>query len=227
MRAQLIAFEGSDGAGKATQTDLLANYFEKAGKKVARVSFPRYNLTLGGSLLYEVMKSDRASSFSFSKTDPYVASLLYAMDRKESKEHLEVLIETHDVVIFDRYVESNLLHQGGKFVSESERIHFAKWLFDLEYDVFKLPRPNKIIYLHIPFWLSRKRAQIREDGGGAKLDAVEKDIDYVKQGHEAGMFYAKHFKWSIVDGLVEGRELSVEQIHHRVRCTLGIIDGIY
>lgn len=220
MKALLIAFEGSDGAGKATQTDMLVQYFESQGKKVGRVSFPRYNQTFGGTLLYDVMKGDHADKYNFPKVDPYVASMLYAMDRKESEIYLNNLIKNNDIVIFDRYVESNLLHQGGKFISEDERIIFAEWLFSLEYDLLKLPRPKEIVYLTIPFWLSRKRAQLRQDGGGEKLDTVEKDINYVKAGHEAWMFYAKHFNWLVVDCFEDKQELSKDQIHQKVKIAL-------
>ena len=223
MSARLIAFEGSDGAGKATQTDLLEMYLNQLGKKVGRVSFPRYNLTLGGTLLYEVMKSDRAYSYGFSKVDPYVVSLLYAMDRRESKAYLESLIATHDVVIFDRYVESNLLHQGGKFLFEDERLNFANWLFDLEYGLLGLPNPQDIVYLSIPFSLSQKRAKLREELGGDKMDVVEKDLRYVMCGHEAGLFYAKHFNWHVVEGVNNEEELSTKEVHKKVLKALGYI----
>ncbi len=221
MTAHLIAFEGSDGAGKATQTDMLVEYLMRQGKKVERVSFPRYNITFGGTLLYDVMKGDRAEKYNFPKVDPYVASMLYAMDRKESETYLNELIKNNDVVVFDRYVESNLLHQGGKFSSENERVIFAEWLFGLEYDLLKLPKPHEIVYLAIPFWLSLKRSQLRQDNGGAKLDTVEKDIDYVKAGHEAGIFYAKHFQWNIVEGMKDKKELSVDDVHSQVKIALG------
>lgn len=191
------------------------------GMKVARVSFPRYRDTVGGRLLFEVMKSDRADAYNFANLDPYAASMLYAMDRKESKRFLDQLREHNDVVIFDRYVESNLLHQGGKFKTEDERWEFSRWLFRLEYEVLQLPHPHDIVYLSIPFWLSRKRAELREQAGGAKLDAVEKDMEYVKNGHDAGQFYAKTLGWHKVEGLVDDHELSSLQVHKEVADVLG------
>lgn len=221
MKARTISIEGSDGAGKETQTNLLVSFLEKQGKKVGRVSFPRYNQTLGGTLLYEVMKGERADSFSFSKVSPKIASKLYAMDREESLPFLRALIEKNDVVIFDRYVESNLLHQGGKFDTTEERVSFAEWLVRFEYDDIKLPKPDEIVYLSLPFWLSRKRAEIRSALGGSKLDAVEKDIDYVKRGHEAGIFYAEYFSWNVVEGLKDKRELTPDEVHSQVLSALG------
>lgn len=224
MTAQLIAIEGSDGTGKETQTKLLFNLLENQGKKVARVSFPRYNETLGGTLLFEVMKSERADRYGFSKIDPKIASKLYAMDREESLPYLQNLIQNHDVVLFDRYVESNLLHQGGKYKTSTERIEFAEWLFKFEYLDIGLPRPDKIIYLALPFSFSRNRAEYRSKNGGSKLDAVEKDMDYVKSGHEAGIFYAEYFGWTIIEGLEGGRELTPEEIHEKIALVVEYMD---
>lgn len=221
MAARLIAVEGSDGAGKQTQTDMLYELLTGRDLKVARVSFPRYRDTVGGKLLFEVMKGDRADAYDFANLDPYAASMLYAMDRRESKPFLEQLREHNDVVIFDRYVESNLLHQGGKFKTDEERWDFSRWLFRLEYEVLGLRHPHDIVYLSIPFWLSRKRAELREQSGGARLDAVEKDMEYVKNGHDAGHFYANALGWHKVEGLVDGHELSPLQVHKEVADVLG------
>ena len=224
-KALLIAIEGSDGAGKATQTNLLYNYFKKQifqGKnlKVARVSFPRYNQTLGGTLLYEVLKSERADSYGFSKIDPRVASKLYAMDREESLPYLESLIARNDIVIFDRYVESNLLHQGGKFSTNKDRLEFAEWLFRFEYGNIGLPQPDTIMYLALPFSISLRRAELRAQATSSTLDAVEKDKKYVRQGHNAGIFYARHFGWNVVNGVSRGKELTEIEVHNIILETL-------
>lgn len=221
MTARLIVIEGSDGAGKETQTKLLFDRLTRLGKKVGKVSFPRYTETCGGKLLFEVLKSERKGNYGFAKVAPQVASKLYTMDREESLPYLLELLENHDVVISDRYVESNLLHQGGKFPVDKDKVDFANWLFDLEYGSVKLPKPDEIVYLALPFWLSRKRAVLRAQSGGPQLDAVESDKEYVKQGHKAGLFYAKHFKWHVVNGLQERKELTREEIHAQIAALLG------
>jgi dTMP kinase len=211
-----LAIEGSDGAGKETQSKLLKKSLEEKGLKVASVSFPRYRETTGGWILWEALKGDDAAKYQFAKLDPYAASLPYTMDRRESKGYLERLIADNDVVIFDRYVESNLLHQGGKISTAEERVRYGQWLYELEYGTMALPRPDFVLYLMIPFWLSRARAQRRADGGGPKLDAVESDLDYVKKGHEGGVFYAEQFGWEVVEGLEHEHELTPEEVHQKV-----------
>lgn len=212
----LIAVEGSDGTGKATQTDLLEKWFSSRGKKVVRISFPRYNQTTGGSLIYEVLKSANAERYGFVNVEPMAASLLYAMDRRESLPYLLDAISDNDVVIFDRYVESNLLHQGGKLPPE-KREDFSRWLFNLEYGMLGLPSPHMVIYLSIPFEVSLRRATRRAEKEGGKLDAVESNLEYVKAGSEAGKFYAEKLGWAIIDCCPDGVELSIPLVQEQLR----------
>ena len=51
---------------------------------------------------------------SLNDVDPFLAALLYAGDRSESKEFLLSLLAENDVVVLDRYVASNIAHQGSK-----------------------------------------------------------------------------------------------------------------
>ena len=66
------------------------------------------------------------------------------------------------------------------------------------------------------FWLSRKRTELRAKQTGGQLDAVEKDIDYVKAGHEAGIFYAEYYGWNIIQCLENKKELTSDEVHHKV-----------
>lgn len=56
--AKFIVIDGLDGCGKATQTELLKQELEKKGKKVVKITFPKYDsdssapvrMYLGGEL---------------------------------------------------------------------------------------------------------------------------------------------------------------------------------
>jgi thymidylate kinase len=206
-----IALEGSDGSGKGTQTDMLVRALEALGYKVARVSFPRYKDTCGGKLLFEVLKSDRASYYDFLHTSPETASLIYAADRLESVPWLEQLAEENDVIIFDRAVGSNLVHQGGKFKSDDDRRKFLEFIDRIEYQS-GFPRPDMTIFLSLPFEISMARAKARAEKMGEKADVVEVDENYMRQSHRSGVFYALECGWTIVDGMQGSKELSPEAI---------------
>jgi dTMP kinase len=225
MPAFTIAIEGSDGAGKATQTDLLANYLIGKDFKVGRVSFPRYDGTPAGRMLFEFLKSPRSVQYDFANSNPKLASRIYAQDRLESLEYLNGLIEHNDYLIFDRWVESNLLHQGGKFINQSEKQAFAKWLYELEYEELKLPKPDFVLYLDLPYTISHGRALNRARKAGEQLDAVESNAEYVKNGWLAGIFYTAMFNWEKIDCIVprEGNQLvsayefTPDEIHLKIR----------
>ena len=221
MKAFKIAIEGSDGSGKATQTEKLVTTISSIGKKVGRVSFPRYQDTVGGNLLYYALGKNKnhMPDFSFANLDPYAASLIYAADRRESLSFLNELIASSDVLVFDRYVESNLLHQGGKFKTSDEREKFGKWLFNLEYGMLDLPSPQFTIYLSLPWEVSEARAKARAEESGLIPDLVEIDKNYIKNSHSAGQFYAKHFGWTVIDCLDGDTELSPNQVHEKVLAT--------
>jgi len=222
MSAITIAIEGSDGAGKATQTELLVQHLEQNHNKVGRVSFPRYNTTSAGTLLFEFLKSNKAAEYDFVNANPKLASRIYAQDRFESLAYLNDLIAQNDFVVFDRYVESNLLHQGGKLKTNDEMLAFANWLFGLEYGELVLPRPDIIVYLDLPYSFSYERAFKRAREKGEELDAVESNMDYVRRGSEAGRIYAEMFGWDVVKCVTFPEphfayELKPEEIHMKIR----------
>ena len=197
------------------------------GLRVGRVSFPRYEDTVGGRCLDLVLKSTKAHSFNFSKLDPMAASLSYAQDRRESLPFLMDLIANRDVVIYDRYVDSNLLHQGGKFKTDAERVKFAEWLYRLEYDDLELPRPKNTIYLMLPWEISLKRLKERAAATNDQLDAVEQDLGYMENSHNAGIFYAKHLKWEIIDCMDGDNEKTPKQILNEARGIMGLFGPDY
>ncbi len=215
MKAFQIALEGSDGAGKGTQTDLLVNALVALGYKVARVAFPRYKDTCGGKTLFEVLKSDRAAYYDFVHTPPEAASLFYAADRLESVPWLSELAEQNDVIIYDRAVASNLIHQGGKLENDSERMRFADFIDRVEYQS-GFPRPDMTVFLSLPYELSMARARGRAEEKGEKADIVERDVDYMRNSYRAGIFYALYLNWVMVDGLRGGDILMPQQVHESV-----------
>lgn len=211
MKAFQIAIEGSDGSGKGTQTDKLVWALEALGYKVARVSFPRYTETCGGKLLFEVLKSDRAPSYDFVHVSPEAASLIYAADRLESVPWLNQIAQENDVIIYDRAVASNLVHQGGKFKTDEERCKFLEFIDRTEYQS-GFPRPDMTIFLSLPFEISMVRAKKRAEQRGEKADVVEVDENYMRQSHRSGLFYALECGWTIIDGVRGSTELSPELV---------------
>lgn len=191
-----ISIEGSDGAGKATTTALLVQHLINSGKKVANISFPRYEDTTGGKILKEVLKSERKENYNFISLPPEIASLAYIMDRAESRNEIEKMIKENDYLIFDRYVSSNFIHQGGKINNDKERENLISFLSELEYDKYNLPKPNITFFLYLPVSIAIKnKEKQRINDQNVKMDAGEDDVDYLENSNKSGLWCIEKYGW--------------------------------
>ena len=144
-RGKLIVIEGIDGSGKRTQVDFLARALGKRGVAFSAVSFPRYE-GFFGKLVARFLNGEFGSLAS---VDPHFSALLYAGDRLESKPAIEEALASGKTVLADRYIASNLAHQGAR-VPPEQRDEFIAWLKQLEYGVYGLPAEDLVLYLRVP-----------------------------------------------------------------------------
>jgi dTMP kinase len=144
-RGQLIVLEGIDGSGKRTQLDMLAQTLASRGVPFAQISFPRYD-GFFGKLAAGYLNGEFGS---LEAVDAHFSALLYAGDRLEAKPIIESFLTSGKILLADRYIGSNLAHQGGRVPSQ-KRAEFLQWLKQLEYQVYALPAEDLVIYLHVP-----------------------------------------------------------------------------
>ena len=145
---KLIVIEGVDASGKQTQSDLLYAHLRSDGVSAAKIGFPNY-----GSASSALVKMYLNGEFGTDAEaiNPYAASAFFAVDRVASIfGDWREKIENSDVVIADRYVTSNMIHQASKIKNEAEKRAFLDWLYDFEYEKLKLPKPNLVIFLDMP-----------------------------------------------------------------------------
>jgi thymidylate kinase len=188
-KGKLIVIDGSDGVGKATQTKLLVERLKKEGKKVVTLDFPRYEQNFFGAFVGACLRGDHGD---FLHLDPYIASVFYAADRFESKKVIEDALNSGAVVVLDRYVSANQMHQGGKIKEVKKRKEFLKWLDTMEHKVFGIPRPDLIVYLHLPVTLSllllrTKAANDKKKYLKGKWDTVENDMRYLANAQKSAL----------------------------------------
>ncbi|HAS81067.1 MAG: Thymidylate kinase [Candidatus Nomurabacteria bacterium GW2011_GWE1_32_28] len=192
-KGKLIVIDGTDGSGKATQVELLAKRLKKEGKTVKIIDFPDYYSNFFGKFIGHCLTEQY---YNFVKVHPKIASVLYAADRFESKIKTEDWLKRGYIVIANRYVSANQIHQGGKIANIKKRQAFIKWLDEMEYKVFKIPRPNVVIYLNlsIPFILSLIKERNKKSNRsyvGKKKDIVEGDIKYLTNSQKSAVWLAK------------------------------------
>jgi dTMP kinase len=144
-RGKFIVLEGIDGSGKRTQLDMLARAFASRNVPFAQISFPRYDRFFG-KLVARYLNGEFGS---FEVVDAHFSALLYAGDRFEAKPSIESDLASGKMLLADRYVGSNLAHQGAR-VPREKRTEFLQWLRQLEYQVYALPAEDLVIYLRVP-----------------------------------------------------------------------------
>lgn len=219
-KGKLIVLDGADGSGKATQTRLLIARLKKEGKKVKTLDFPQYQNNFFGALIGECLTGAHGN---FAALSPYIASTLYAADRFESKKLLEGWLAKGYTVILDRYVSANQIHQGGKIRDMKARKKFLNWLDQMEFGVYKLPRPNIIVYLDVPYEVSNELLK----GTGATerktylkkgdRDQVESDEEYLRNSRQSAVkMVAASNQWERVICTKKGVLLSREAVHELV-----------
>lgn len=144
-RGKLIVLEGIDGSGKRTQLEMLARVFAQRGIPHEVTGFPNYSGYFG-----KLVGSFLNGEFGpLEAVDPRFSALLYAGDRFESKLVLEAALKTGKTLVADRYIASNLAHQGAR-VASGKREEFLDWLRRLEYQIYGLPAEDLVIYLRVP-----------------------------------------------------------------------------
>ena len=215
MKGKFIVIDGTDGAGKATQTRLLIKRLQKAGYRVKVEDFPQYGKKSAGPVedyltgVYGTAKELGA----------YIPSIFYAVDRFAASERIRRHLNQGYVVVSNRYVTANMAHQGGKIKNPKVRVKFFKWLLDLEYNFFQIPKPDLEIILHLPPEVSLKL--IRQRGpkyyiGYKKRDLHEIDINHLKDAEKVYLAIAKKLDHQVVEGMEGKTLLSHEQINEKV-----------
>jgi len=214
-KGKFIVIDGTDGSGKATQTRLLAEKLIQAGFQVEIADFPQYNIKSAG-LVEEYLSGKYGSP---EQVGPYRASIFYACDRYDASFKIKQWLRQGKVVISNRYVTANMGHQGGKIKNPLERKHFFDWLYQLEYEIFNIPKPDLTVILHVPAQISQTLARQR-----LKLDWTDKTNDihqdsliHLKNAEQTYLQIAKAFpNFALIECAPDGRILSREQINNLV-----------
>ncbi len=199
----LLAIEGADGAGKATASALVVEQLQAAGRSAAVISFPRYTDTVGGWALGAMLAGTLPRG-----TSPKAAAVLYGLDRMESRDHLMATMAANDVVVFDRYIASNMAYQAAQ-VPVDEADTMMAWIADLETRSFALPTPDLSVYLDTPADIARglirqKRKRSYTDDA---FDAYEADTglqDRVRINYAAMAAAGLLGRWATVSTVTAG-----------------------
>jgi dTMP kinase len=227
-KGKFIVIDGTDGSGKATQTYLLVQKLRDCGYEVEIADFPQYGQKSAG-LVEEYLNGKFGSAMEIG---PYRASIFYACDRYDASFKIRKWLLEGKIVVSNRYVTANMGHQGGKIEDNNERKKYFDWLYDLEYGIFNIPKPDLNIILHVPAVIAQKlvdNKDAREYLAGAKRDMHEVDLDHLQKAESVYLEIAESFPdFILIECAPHNQILSRENISEMVwREAIKTIDPDY
>lgn len=221
----LIAVDGVDASGKQTQTELLYKRLTEEGKKVRLVSFPAYEKD-SSSLVRMYLGGEFGSNPE--DVSAYAASTFFAADRYATyKTDWKNNYDDNTIIIADRYVSSNMIHQAGKIKDFKEKDKFMAWLDEFEYGIYGLPRPDKVIFLDMPpEWGIKLMAQrANKITGEAQKDIHERNSSHLFESYENAVYAAEKFGWERIVCVKDNAVRTVEDIHEEIYSKVsGVLD---
>ena len=212
----LVAIEGIDGSGKGTQAKRLHERLRAEGVRAALIGFPRYSETLFGRAIGDFLNGRFGA---LDQVDPLLVSLLYAGDRLESRELLRRALADNEVVVLDRYVPSNLAHQGAKR-SGAERQRLIEWIEQVEYGIYHLPRADLVILLDVPVETAVRLIghKQKRDYTDRAADLQEADGTYLAEVRDVYLELSRSRpEWQRLECVRGGELRSVEEIGEEIR----------
>ena len=216
---KIIVIEGTDCSGKETQSKMLLDRLNNEGLNSLYMTFPAYDTPtgkiVGGSYLGKESIGPCLFPEGAVNVDAKVASLYYAADRLYNKPVIEDKLNDYNLII-DRYVESNMAHQGSKIMDKEKRLEMYNFLSRLEYDLLKLPRPDITIFLYMPY----EQACILKKNR-TELDQHELNPDHLKHAEECYLELSKLHNYikidCVKDGVIRSKEDISEEVYQKVK----------
>jgi len=212
MAGKFIVIDGTDGSGKGTQTNKLVEKLKQEKFSVEIADFPQYGQK-SAALVEEYLNGKYGTA---KEVGPYRASIFYACDRYAASFQLKKWLSEEKIIISNRYVSSNMGHQGGKIQDIKEREKFLEWIEDLEYNIFEIPKPDINILLYMPPEIGQQlvdKKGHRDYVNGKKRDIHEADIKHLEEAAEAYKYIAKKFNWIIIDCAPNNQLRTIDEIH--------------
>lgn len=211
-----IVIDGIDGSGKWTQVELVRKHLESLGKKVKVLDYPRYGHTSA------FMVSKYLNGEYGKKVSPKLASIFYAIDRYDSmtdKKYLDM--DEYDYIISNRYVSANMIHQTGKIEDEKEAGEFLDWVYDLEYNIFGIPKPDRVFFLNVTPEISQKLVLKKEQReylkNGKKMDIHEEDLNHLQNARNKAMKVVEMYDdWVRIDCVENEDILPIDIITQKI-----------
>ena len=218
-KGKFIVIDGTNGSGKATQTEKLVKVLKKQKKNILFVDFPQYGKR-SATLVEDYLNGKFGSA---EEVGPYRASILFACDRYAASKKIQQHLDNGEIVISNRYTPSNMAHQTAQIPKKVDKEKYLEWLNDLEYELFKIPKPDLVIILYNPPQLSQKwvdKKGYRKYVKGQKRDIHEADANLLRRAADAYKYISEKYNWPIIKA-----DQDREQVHKEImKCVGRLVD---
>jgi dTMP kinase len=173
-RGKIIVIEGTDKAGKSSQSRMLAEALKVSGKVCVILDFPDYTTPIGMEI----------KAFLEGKRDylSEVKHLLFSANRWEKKKEIESMLENGTIIVMNRYWQSNLVYGAANGMD-------VNWLLRLDKG---LPKEDITLVILVNPSISSKRAEMQ--------DAFESDTQLAASAYKNYLKFAKQYRWKVIDG---------------------------
>ncbi|MGH9918400.1 MAG: dTMP kinase [Nitrososphaerales archaeon] len=171
----IVAIEGIDAVGKNTHSRLLSTWLRRKMVDTTHMSFPDYDTPIGREIK-SFLSGRRAYPIE-------LQHLLFAANRWEKLEDIRSCLRGGEVVVVNRYTESNLAYGKANGLD-------TRWLASLEKGI---PAANLVIVLDAP----PHSLSARRPGDGK--DVYEKSSVLQAEAQKAYRELARKRGWSLID----------------------------
>lgn len=216
MKGKIIVIDGVDASGKATQAKLLTEKLQAQGLKAKLVSFPDYD-SPSSALVKMYLNGEFGTDPE--KINPKAISACYALDRFASSFKWKHFYEAGGILVMDRYTSSNMIHQASKISNEKEKKEFLDWLYDFEFNILNIPKPDQVIFLDMPPEKGMELLSARKENkaGTATKDIHERNKKYLIDSYNNAIYVASLYNWTTVSCVNSFGEIkSIENISEEI-----------
>jgi dTMP kinase len=191
MKGKLIIIDGIDGSGTTTQSELLYNFF-KANKIKTFLSKEPSN-----KKIINLLRKNK---------DEFIDILLFLIDRSLHYKILEKYLKDGYTIVVDRAFPSTLAYQyystNLKNKIKEELVVFLNHL------AMRHIQPNLVIILDVDPSIAIKRLKKKK-----KKSIIKKfeKLDFLKIVRKGFIYFAKKFKWKIIDS-----SKAIPEVHNEI-----------
>jgi len=180
MEGLFITFEGTEGCGKTTQVQMLADKLQKDGLPVVVLREP------GGTPIGEEIRHTLKHSLNNAAMTPETELLLMNASRTQLvREVIRPALQSGKIVLCDRFYDSTTAYQG---YGRGLNLDYVRKI--IEFAVGET-RPDLTLFLDIPLELSLKRRAIRKNENNGKPKSVTNENNLRDRFEEADIEFFK------------------------------------